>query len=119
MSKTTELLDLYKAAKGIETDTEAARSLRITKQAVSNYRTQGHGAAPAVIQRLCDGSGENVAHWLPLIQAEREKDTADRRVWLQLAATAASIAVALLTRMSIYVKWTRPVALSKLALTRV
>lgn len=105
MSSTVELLDHYKKAKGITSDNAAAIALNTGRATTSNWRRGHNHPSAAMVQKMCEATGESVAKWLPLIEAERAATAADRKVWLRLAATAASAAVAiiapLLTRMSI------------------
>lgn len=94
MTATVQLLDKYKAARGIATDMAAAESLRVGKAAVSKWRNGGGHPDADSVEAMCVAIGEPVAHWLHLIEAERARTPAARRVWLRLAQAAAAIAIA-------------------------
>jgi len=108
MSATTDLFDGYKARKGFTSDNAAATALGVGRATASCWRTGIRHPSASLVQKMCEATGESVAKWLPMIEAERAATAADRKVWLRLAATAAAASVAilapLLTRMSIYVK---------------
>lgn len=91
MSATTDLLDGYKKARNITSDNACAGALNVTRQAVSKWRNgEAHPDADSVA-RMCEASGESVARWLPLIEAERARNPEARKVWLRLAQMAAAI----------------------------
>ena len=85
------LLDRYKKAKGIGADNAAAIELGLTRATVSGWRHgKSHPDAESV-SVMCEGAGESVAHWLPLIEADRARTPEARKVWLRLAQMAAAI----------------------------
>ncbi|WP_266182145.1 DUF3693 domain-containing protein [Dyella humicola] len=93
MNATIKLLDKYADACSIKQDKDLAAKLRVTKQAVSGWRTaRSHPDADSVA-RMCEATGESIAHWLPLIEAERARNPEARKVWLRLAQIAAAIAL--------------------------
>lgn len=93
MNATNNLLDKYCKACSITQDKDLAVKLRVTKSAVSNWRTgRAHPDAESV-SRMCEATGEHVAHWLPLIEAERARTPEAKKVWLRLAQMAAAIAL--------------------------
>ncbi|WP_424680881.1 DUF3693 domain-containing protein [Frateuria sp. YIM B11624] len=93
MNATIQLLDKYKAACAILSDNACAISLDVTRAAVSKWRNgQAHPDADSV-EKMCTKTGEQLRHWLPLIEAERARTPEARKVWLRLAQTAAAIAL--------------------------
>lgn len=93
MSATIKLLDKYAQACSIAMDKDLAAKLRITKATVSGWRHgKSHPDAESVA-RMCEATGDSVAHWLPLIEAERARNPEARKVWLRLAQMAAGIAL--------------------------
>jgi Phage related protein len=97
MSAAINLLDKYKKICSIESDNACAISLKITRATVSGWRVgKAHPDAESV-ERMCTATGENLAHWLPLIEAERARTPAAKKVWLRLAQAAAAIALVVLT----------------------
>ncbi|RAO78195.1 helix-turn-helix domain-containing protein [Dyella jiangningensis] len=94
MNASNILLDKYCKACSIAQDKDLAVKLRVTKSAVSNWRNgRAHPDAKSVA-RMCEATGEQVAHWLPLIEAERARTPEDKKVWLRLAQMAAAITLA-------------------------
>lgn len=97
MSAAINLLDKYKKVCAIESDNACAISLKITRATVSGWRVgKAHPDAESV-ERMCIATGENLAHWLPLIEAERARTPAAKKVWLRLAQATAAIALVILT----------------------
>ena len=93
MNATNILLDKYSKTCSPAQDKDLALKLRVTKSAVSNWRNgRAHPDAKSVA-RMCEATGEQVAHWLPLIEAERARTPEDKKVWLRLAQMAAAIAL--------------------------
>ena len=94
MTASNNLLDKYAKACSIAQDKDLAIKLRVTKSAVSNWRNgRAHPDAESVA-RMCEATGESVAHWLPLIEADRARNPEARKVWLRLAQMAAAITLA-------------------------
>lgn len=91
MTASTALVDKYKKACSLASDNACAASLGVSRSAVSLWRNgKGHPEADS-IERMCIATGESVAHWLHLIEAERARTPAARKVWLRLAQAAASL----------------------------
>lgn len=91
MSPTINLLDKYKAAAKIASDNACAGALGVTRATVSRWRNGlGHPEADT-IEIMCKATSESLAHWLPLIEAERARSPEARKVWLRLAQMAAAI----------------------------
>jgi transcriptional regulator with XRE-family HTH domain len=89
VNATIKLLDKYASSCAIRQDKDLAARLRVTKQAVSGWRNgRAHPDADSVA-RMCEAIGESIAHWLPLIEAERARNPEARKVWLRLAQVAA------------------------------
>ena len=93
MTASNNLLDKYAKACSLAQDKDLAAKLRVTKSAVSNWRNgRAHPDAESVA-RMCEATGESVAHWLPLIEADRARNPEARKVWLRLAQMAAAVAL--------------------------
>lgn len=89
MSASITLLDKYKKACSLASDNACAVSLGVTRSAVSLWRNgKGHPEADSV-ERMCEATGESLARWLPLIEAERARSPGARKAWLRLAQVAA------------------------------
>ena len=91
MNASLTLLDKYKTMRGITSDNACAQDLGITRATVSRWRTElGHPEAD-LVEKMCAVTGEKLAHWLPLIEAERARSPAARKAWLRLAQAAAAV----------------------------
>ncbi|WP_199099475.1 helix-turn-helix transcriptional regulator [Dyella sp. ASV21] len=91
MSATIDLLDRYIKASALPSDNAVAKSLGIGRAAVSKWRNGlGHPDADSVAA-MCAATGQAIAHWLPLIEAERARNPEARKVWLRLAQMAAAV----------------------------
>lgn len=89
------LLDRYKKAKSIAADNAAALELGLTRATVSGWRHgKSHPDAESVA-RMCDATGDSIAHWLPLIEADRARSPEAKKVWLRLAQAAAAVTLAI------------------------
>lgn len=96
MTATISLLDKYKESCSLFSDNACAISLHITRSTVSGWRLgKSHPDAESV-EKMCLAVGDPLRQWLPLIEAERSTSPANKRVWLRLAQTAASLAGAFL-----------------------
>lgn len=93
MNATNKLLDKYALACSTALDKDLAARLRVTKQAVSNWRKGNAHPDAESVARMCEATGEPIAHWLPLIEAERARNPEARKVWLRLAQMAAAVAL--------------------------
>lgn len=95
MNAGIKLLDKYAEMCKHASDSETARALKVRPSAVNNWR---HGRAmpnAEMVEKMCTATGEPLAKWLHMIEAERARTPADRRVWLRLAQVAAVILAAL------------------------
>ncbi|WP_425481130.1 helix-turn-helix domain-containing protein [Dyella choica] len=78
---------------GITSDNACANALGVGRAAVSRWRNGDGHPDPGLVEDMCKATGESVAHWLPLIEAERATSPKARQVWLRLAQAAAVIAL--------------------------
>lgn len=92
MNNTNKLLDNYKKVCLLASDNAAAERLGLTRATLSGWRHEKSHANAEAVEKMCTAIGEPVRQWLPLIEAERARTPADRKVWLRLAQAAASIA---------------------------
>lgn len=91
MNSTIILLDKYRASCSLKSDNACAVSLGIGRAAVSKWRNgTGHPEADS-IERMCKATGEPIAKWLPLIEAERARTPEAKKVWLRMAHIASAI----------------------------
>lgn len=93
MNAGIDLLDKYKKACLITSDNACATSLGVSRQAVSKWRNAENHPDADIVEKMCSATGEPLRKWLPLIEAERARSPAVRKVWLRLAQAAASLAV--------------------------
>jgi len=93
MNATINLLDKYKKACSIASDNACAGSLGVSRQAVSKWRNGENHPDADVVEKMCEATGERLARWLPLIEAERARSPGARRAWLRLAQVAAAVAL--------------------------
>lgn len=97
-SATARLLDAWKVHKGIDTDFQASKALKISHATISNWRAKRSHAAPALAGKMAKDLDENVALWCAAIEVERAHNADDRRVWEQiLRQLTAAVAVLVLT----------------------
>lgn len=103
MNASNKLLDKYAETCGTSKDSDIAARLHVSKQAVSGWRNaKAHPNADAV-EKMCKEIGEPLRAWLPLIEAERARTPADRKVWLRLAQAAAALAtIFLIGRLNVH-----------------
>lgn len=93
MNNSNRLLELYMQKLSLETLNEAARKLSVTRPAVSNWKAGTSHPNAEAIAIMCKSTGENPAHWLPLIEADRARTIGDRNAWLKIAQAAAALAM--------------------------
>lgn len=93
MNASNKLLDKYAQVCGSSKDSDIAARLRVSKQAVSGWRNEKAHPNAEAVERMCEAIGDPLRSWLPLIEAERARTPADRKVWLRLAQAAASLAL--------------------------
>lgn len=97
MNAAIKLLDIYAKTCKHATDSDTARALKVQPSAVNNWRHNRAKPDPESIERMCDATGEPLARWLPLIEAERTRSPGARRAWLRLAQVAALASMILIT----------------------
>lgn len=86
MNSTTTLFDRYKESLEVRSDRQAALSLGVKVQTVSNWRTRGSQAEAATIDTMCEQLGEDPMPWLLRIQAEQGGESSrNSRVWRNVA----------------------------------
>jgi len=76
-----------------------ALELGIKPTSIGNYLSGFSQAAPHVIAKMARDLGENELAWISLVESERARDAADRKVWARLARSlgmAACLTVAVL-----------------------
>lgn len=95
MNNTNKLLDNYKKVCLLASDNAAAERLGLTRATLSGWRHGKSHANAEAVERMCIAIGAPVRSWLPLIEAERARTPADRKVWLRLAGGAAALALAI------------------------
>lgn len=95
MHSSLKLLDKYAETCGLKKGQDLAARLRVTSAAVSGWRHGKSQPDAESVARMCDATGESLAYWLPLIEAERARNPEAKRVWLRLAQAAAVITLAL------------------------
>lgn len=83
------LLDECKQASGVATDSELAKRLGISKQAMSSYRKGVRLPDPVVAATIAGLSGVPLAKVLGIIGEARAVSREEKAVWRKLAATAA------------------------------
>jgi hypothetical protein len=93
MSNAIKLLDKYVAVCSHPNDSATGRALRVTPQTINNWRHGRSQPNAESIERMCQAIGEPLRTWLPLIEADRARTPADKRVWLRLAQAAAAVAL--------------------------
>jgi transcriptional regulator with XRE-family HTH domain len=91
MSLTTDLLDKYKQTCSIASDNACAVALGVSRQAVSKWRNGENHPDADIVEKMCEATGEPIARWLPLMEAERARSPSVRKAWLRLAQIAAAI----------------------------
>jgi transcriptional regulator with XRE-family HTH domain len=96
MEATIKLLDKYREARSLASDNACAQSLGVGRAAVSKWRNGGGHPDAESVEAMCKAINEPLRYWLPLIEAERARTPAARKVWLRLAQAAAAFAAAVL-----------------------
>ena len=94
MNNSNQLLDLYSRKLSLETNQAIADKLGVKRPTVSMWKSETSHPNAAAVEAMCKATGEPIAKWLPLIEAERCRTPDDRKVWLRLAQAAAVIALA-------------------------
>ena len=91
MNSTNKLLDKYMSVCKHSTDMAAAKSLGLGRSAISAWRHEHRHAEADAVAKMCDAINEPLRQWLPLVEAERARSPAVRKVWLRLAQAAATV----------------------------
>lgn len=94
MTPTIKLLDKFFISCSAKNDSDVARALRRSPQAVNGWRKGTAHPDAESVERMCTATGESLAHWLPLIESERARNPEAKRVWLRLAQAAAVVVLA-------------------------
>jgi hypothetical protein len=85
MSATTELLDAWKATRGVISDNAAAGLLGVGRAAISRWRNTPGQAEAHLIARMARECGQEPGGWLARVEAERAKSDPDRKAWTSVA----------------------------------
>ena len=88
MSYTTELIDRFKAAKGVESDYAAAKALGIRPNRISNYRCDVSHADDKTAVILADALGLDRLETIARINMDRATDRDDKAFWKSIARAA-------------------------------
>lgn len=96
MSHTIELIERFKATKGIESDYAAAKALGLNPNRISNYRCGVSHADDRMAVVLADELGLDRLETIARINADRAKDSASRAFWKRVAKQVASAAALVL-----------------------
>ena len=93
MSAVNNLLDKYRAVCSLSSDSAAADSLGVKRQALHQWRRELSWPSEDHIIAMAKAINEPAERWFVQIAAERASPAA-RKVWLRLAQAAAVIALA-------------------------
>ncbi len=93
MSAVNNLLDKYREARSIASDSALADSLRMTRQGVHQWRKGLSWPSEDHVIAMANAIGEPAERWFVAINADRASPAA-RKVWLRLAQAAAVIMIA-------------------------
>lgn len=91
MNNSNQLIDLYSSHLSLKTNQAIADKLGVQRPTVSMWKSGASHPNAAAIAAMCKATDESIAKWLPLIEAERCRTEADKKVWLRLAQAAATI----------------------------
>ena len=92
MNASNQLIALYRATLSLTTNQSVADKLSVKQPTVSMWLNDKSHPDAESIEKMCTAIGEPLRKWLPLIEAERARTPAARKVWLRLAQAAASFA---------------------------
>lgn len=99
--KIEELLEATKAAKGLKSDGELARTLGVSKQAVSRYYLGERAPDEYACLKISEITGIPLATVIATVKSETEKDENRKKAWSDymksLGGMAASLAVVFLS----------------------
>lgn len=93
MSAVNNLLDKYRAACSLTSDSAVADSLHIKRQAVHQWRKGVSWPSEDHVLAMTKAMQEPAERWFVAISAERASPAA-RKVWLKLAQMAAAVTLA-------------------------
>lgn len=96
MTSTAKLLAEWMKARGLTTQTAAAKALGTKPSTVNNWLQGVSQAAPSYITQMAFDLGQDGAGWVLLIESERARDAKDRKALAALAkqlGMAASVAL--------------------------
>lgn len=92
MSAVNNLLDKYREICSLPSDSAAADSLGVKRQALHQWRKELSWPSEEHIMAMAKAINEPAERWFVQIAADRASPTA-RKVWLKLAQAAAAIAL--------------------------
>ena len=93
MNISNQLLEIYRQRLSLKTNQAVADRLGVKQPTVSMWLNEKSHPNAEAIAAMCKATGEPLAKWLPMIEAERCRTEADRKVWLRLAQMAAAVAL--------------------------
>ncbi|ULU23798.1 helix-turn-helix domain-containing protein [Dyella terrae] len=91
MNSSNQLLGIYRQRLSLKTNQAIADKLGVKQPTVSMWLNEKSHPNAEAIADMCKATGESLAKWLPLIESERCRTDADKKVWLRLAQMAAAI----------------------------
>lgn len=94
MSAVNNLLDKYREACSLTSDSAVAESLKITRQGVHQWRKGAAWPSEEHIITMAKRIGEPAERWLASISMDRAPEPA-KKYWLKLMQAAAVLSVAL------------------------
>ena len=93
MNSSNQLLEIYRQRLSLKTNQAIADKLGVKQPTVSMWLNEKSHPNAEAIAAMCKATGESLAKWLPLIEAERCRTEADKKVWLRLAHMAAAVVI--------------------------
>ena len=93
MNSSNRLLDIYRQRLSLKTNQAIADKLGVKQPTVSMWLNEKSHPNAEAIATMCKATDEPLAKWLPLIEAERCRTDADKKVWLRLAQAAVAFAL--------------------------
>ena len=94
MSAVNNLLDKYRAACSLNSDSAVADRLKIKRQAVHQWRKGISWPSDDHVITMTTAAGEKAERWLAEISADRTSSPEARKAWRRLVQAAAGIALA-------------------------
>lgn len=102
MSATVDLFEEWKKAKGFTSDRAAGHALKVSPQAVNNWRTRDGNAEAHVIERMANDLGRDPIPYILQAFSEAAKDAEARRTLAKMAKKLAANSMALLLALMPY-----------------